>query len=46
MTARASLTGFSEQFSTRDADPRRMKCGSLQARVGTEVGLSLVRRAR
>jgi hypothetical protein len=46
MTARVFLTGFSEQFSTRDADPRRMKCGSLQARVGTEVGLSLVRRAR
>jgi hypothetical protein len=33
-------------FSTRSADPRRMKCGSLSVRVGTEVGLSMVRRAR
>jgi hypothetical protein len=37
---------FSEQFPTRNADSRRMKCGSVEARVGTEVGLSLVRRAR
>ncbi|OGK81493.1 MAG: hypothetical protein A2X53_06695 [Candidatus Rokubacteria bacterium GWA2_70_23] len=34
------------EFSTRSADPRRMKCGSLSVRVGIEVGLSMVRRAR